>query len=654
MPSVISLAAARLRRSNAVQAAASPRQSALRLGEYLLAAGDVTPEALERALADHMRMDIRLGDLLIARGEARTEAVLAALGRQHGAGRADLAAYPPDPRLIDVLGPARCLRDGILPWQRIGGATLIASSRPERFAAEERNLPAELTPAIMVLCTEAELQEAVAQRRGPALARAAETRVAARESCRFWYGAGPRAFVFALFAALALAVLFAPLTTLAILTIWTVGWMVIGTLLKAAAAGMQAVATYQARRHPPGDLPEIARLPTVSILVPLFRETEIAPRLIARLARLDYPRALLDICLVTEEGDTATRAMLEATHLPPWMRSLTVPEGKLKTKPRALNYALEFCRGSIVGIYDAEDAPAPDQLRRMVAHFHSCGPKVACLQGALDFYNARANWLSRCFTAEYAAWFRVILPGFARLGLPVPLGGTTLFFRRAALESLGGWDAHNVTEDADLGLRLARHGYRTEFLHSVTEEEANCSAWPWVRQRSRWLKGYAMTWSTHMRHPLRLWRQLGGWGTFGMQVLFLGTLSQFALAPLLWSFWALPMGLGHPLQAVFPPAGFTALFVLFIGAECINLAIGVMGLSRAGKRGLIPWLPTLHLYFPLASLASYKALWEMAVRPFYWDKTRHGLFEPEGGATSAARMAAGDPPQPSASIASAS
>ncbi|MBN2905733.1 MAG: glycosyltransferase [Rhodobacteraceae bacterium] len=599
------------------------------MGELLLATGELAPAALDRALADHPRMDLRLGDLLVARGDVSRAAVTGALCCQHATGQADFSAHPPDPRLIDVMGPARCLRDGLLPWRRVGAATLIATCRPDRFAAMARDLPAELTPAIMVICTEDDLQQALATCRAPALARAAETRVPADESCRAWYGAGPRAAVVLMLVALIVALLWAPAATFLGLTLWTVGWMTIGSLLKTAAALAELYAANRARRHPPPAPPTIARLPVVSILVPLYRETELAPRLIARLARLDYPRALLDICLVTEAGDEETRAMLAATRLPPWMRSLSVPEGALKTKPRALNYALEFCHGSIIGIYDAEDAPAPDQIRKMVAHFHARGPDVACLQGVLDFYNARANWLSRCFAIEYAAWFRVVLPGLARLGLPVPLGGTTLFFRRPALEALGGWDAHNVTEDADLGLRLARHGYRTEFLDSVTEEEANCSAWPWVRQRSRWLKGYAMTWTTHMRRPALLWRQLGGWGFFGVQVLFLGTLSQFLFMPLIWSFWAFPLGLDHPLAQVIPPAGFGVLFVVFIGAELVTLGVGAMGLARAGKAGLIPWLPTLHVYFPLAALASYKALWEMAARPFYWDKTRHGLHGPD-------------------------
>ncbi|MRH20819.1 glycosyltransferase [Rhodovulum strictum] len=606
------------------------------MGEHLLAAGAVAPEALDRALADHARMEVQLGELLVAEGDTTAEDVAEALCRQFGTGRADFAAYPPDPRLIDVLGARTCLKQGLLPWRRFAGATLIATSRPDRFEQLAPTLPPDLAPAIMVICREDELQAALAGCRADVLARAAETRVPEHESCRAWLRAGPRAALMAMLAVIGLAAVLAPLTVLTVLTLWALGWMLAGSLLRAVAALTQARALMRARHMPPPVAPTIARLPRISILVPLFRESEIAPRLIARLSRLDYPRALLDICLVTEAGDEETRAMLDATPLPPWMRRLSVPAGALKTKPRALNYALDFCRGSIIGIYDAEDAPAPDQLRKVVAHFHSCGPDVAVVQGVLDFYNPRANWLARCFTIEYAAWFRVVLPGLARLGVPVPLGGTTLFFRRRVLEDLGGWDAHNVTEDADLGLRLARHGYRTEFLDSVTEEEANCRTWPWVRQRSRWLKGYAMTWATHMRHPVLLLRQFGPLGFVGMQVLFLGTLTQFALMPLIWSFWLLPMGVTHPLTQVIPAGGFVALFALFIAAELVTLGVGAMGLERAGKRGLIPWLPTLHLYCPLAAIASYKALWEMAVRPFYWDKTRHGLDEPEGGETAAA------------------
>jgi len=362
-------------------------------------------------------------------------------------------------------------------------------------------------------------------------------------------------------------------------------------------------------------------------MVPLFKEREVASHLIRRLKRLNYPKELLDICLVVEEDDETTRDTLDHTRLPRWTRIIKVPKGTVRTKPRAMNFALDFCRGSIIGVYDAEDAPHPDQIHQIVRRFHECGGQVACLQGVLDFYNPRTNWLSRCFTVEYTNWFRVFLPGLERLGMVVPLGGTTLFFRREALESLGGWDAHNVTEDADLGIRLARHGYRTEIVHTVTEEEANCRFKPWVKQRSRWIKGFAITWAVHMRSPRKLLQDLGFKKFLGVQILLLGTLAQFLMAPLLWSLWLIPFGVAHPLLFVIGNGTLLTLAAMFLLSEIITIAIGIFAVSDRKHRFLIPWVPTMHFYFPLATLAAYKAIYELLTQPFYWDKTAHGVFE---------------------------
>ena len=218
----------------------------------------------------------------------------------------------------------------------------------------------------------------------------------------------------------------------------------------------------------------------------------------------------------------------------------------------------------------------------------------------LDFYNTGANWLARCFAVEYATWFRLILPGLARLGLVVPLGGTTLFFRRDALERLGAWDAHNVTEDADLGLRLARHGYRTELIATVTGEEANCRTWPWVRQRSRWLKGYAMTWAAHMRAPVALWRDLGTRRFVGVQVLFLGTLVQLPDGAAAVVLLAGPAGRAAPAdRGCFGPVRDLAPAPdCSCSARPSTSASPIAGASARRDRGLALWAPTLHLVFP--------------------------------------------------------
>jgi cellulose synthase/poly-beta-1,6-N-acetylglucosamine synthase-like glycosyltransferase len=260
-----------------------------------------------------------------------------------------------------------------------------------------------------------------------------------------------------------------------------------------------------------------------------------------------------------------------------------------------------------------------------VMRFNEAPENVVCLQGILDYYNPRENWISRCFTIEYATWWRLVLPGISKLGLVLPLGGTTLFFKRDALEKLGRWDAHNVTEDADLGVRLARHGYVTELIPTVTFEEANCRPWRWVRQRSRWLKGFMITYFVHMRDPIQLIRDLGFARFMGLQMIFLATFSQFALAPLLWSFWITMFGVAHPVQSILGDTTIMTLIVLFFLSEILNITMALTAVSSQHHRHLMKWVLTMPLYFTLGALASYKAIYEMIVTPFYWDKTEHGV-----------------------------
>lgn len=596
------------------------------IGQMLVDMGALAPQDLIRATAMRQRQDARMGDILLAHGMVEETILYKALAQQYGAEVADFNTHAADVRLIDALGADECLRKGLLPWRRVGSTVLIASCRPEQFEDLRPRLTALFGPVRMAVISETALHEALLQSRQRKLAKAAETRVAAHESCRELDIARLTRVISAIaFVVIAVTIAFPHAMFLA-LVCWAILVLVIISSLKLAAAAAQARGSQQSQStFSTGRSAQ--RLPTVSVMVPLFHEREIAGRLIKRLSKLTYPREILDICLVVEEDDTITQEAVARTDLPRWMRMIVVPRGGVKTKPRALNFALDFCHGSIICIYDAEDAPEPSQIHKVAHHFSQAPADVACVQGILDFYNARTNWLARCFTVEYASWFRIILPGYERLGLVVPLGGTTLFFRREAIEQLGGWDAHNVTEDADLGIRLARHGYRTELIQTITDEEANCRLWPWIKQRSRWLKGYAMTWAVHMRNPRKLLADLGWWKFFGVQALFFGTLSNFVLAPLLWSFWSMPLGLHHPLQDVVPNGAFWALGALFLLSEVITVAIGMLATSTPKHKGMWKWVPTLHFYYPLGTLAAIKGLWEVVTKPYYWDKTAHGLHD---------------------------
>lgn len=602
------------------------RRHTMRLGDVLVQEGTLSTSQVAAALEEQKACDAPLGEIIASRGLLRNEDITRALARVYDTSTVDLARDPPDPRLSHLLSAEDCLAHKALVWRRAGGVTVLASSDPRGAKVLLRRIPKSMRPARIALSQDAPLQRSISTLYGPKLSKMAEERAPAAQSCRSWSGTS-MALMFLAFCMAFWS--FSPVPLSEALLWLAVAVLVVNTTLKLICL---LLALRHRPRQRPARSPEIdGPLPKISILVPLFKEANIAAALIERLSRIDYPPALLEIFLITEADDTLTQKMLADASLPKGMRAVTVPRGTLKTKPRAMNYTLDFTSGSIIGVYDAEDAPDPDQLQRVARRFAQSPEKLACLQGVLSFYNPRAGWLARCFSFEYAGWFRVMLPGLERLGFPIPLGGTTLFFRRDALVKLGGWDAHNVTEDADLGMRLARFGYHCEMLDTVTHEEANNRLWPWVKQRSRWLKGYAMTWCVHMRAPHKLWRDLGTWKFLGFQLLFLGTLLAFCLAPILW--W----GFAHFLTGGFvpAPAGLTpdqtnALTVLFLACEGVTLALFLTAGRKLNPRPGLLWVITLPVYFMLATLAAYKGVFEMVRKPFFWDKTEHGVSPADG------------------------
>jgi cellulose synthase/poly-beta-1,6-N-acetylglucosamine synthase-like glycosyltransferase len=367
-------------------------------------------------------------------------------------------------------------------------------------------------------------------------------------------------------------------------------------------------------------------LPVYSVLIPLFREISVLPQLIGALTHLDYPADRLDIKLILEESDMPMRWAVASLRLPEIFEVIVVPAGKPQTKPRALNYALQFARGSLLTIYDAEDIPDRVQLREAAETFAASPNDVACLQARLHFYNASENWLTRQFTIEYATLFNLILPALARAGLPLPLGGTSNHFRTSLLRDAGAWDPFNVTEDADLGLRLARRGFRTSVLFSRTLEEANTRTLNWLKQRSRWLKGFLQTWLVHMRSPIQCLGDLGLAGFWIAQAMTIGVFVSALVHPvfLLHALWKV---LHHDMT------GMTSALVLLAG---LNIAVFLLGHGisfYAGHKALRMnrirgwWLAllTMPAYWILLWIAAVMALWEFAFRPHHWNKTEHGL-----------------------------
>lgn len=587
----------------------------------LLRAGHISSEQLMRALAAQAGHKRHLTDSLLAMRALPEQTLYAALAQHWAVGLVDFTKSLPDPALIAQCDPKICLRQAWVPWRTLGQTTVIVCAYPEDFSTLRPSIEAIFGPVILAIAPRSQIESAVLARAGAGLAHRAETRVAPADSCRS-YQTKPL-LKFMLLFALSVMIFAYFLPNVAVLTFLTLAlfFAYAQITLKVLAVLQRGTQTPTAEPVPNKDLP------MMSIMVALYKESRIVARLIRRLEHLDYPRDKLEVIFVIENNDTATAKALAGLDLPLWLRILPVPTGTIRTKPRALNYGLDHCRGTIIGVYDAEDAPAKDQLRVIANRFCQADDQLACLQGKLDYYNPNFNWLARCFTFEYAAWWRVFLPGIERLGLALPLGGTTLFFRRAALVDLGAWDAHNVTEDADLGIRIARRGYRTELIDTVTQEEANCRTLPWIKQRSRWIKGFMMTWATHMRDPVQLYRELGPRRFIGFQVMLGGSFFHALFTPILLSLWLLPFGLFSAPLSSLPHGTIGMMIALGLLAEVFAFCCNLAGLRKTGHKINHFWLFTMIFYNILSSFAAYKALWEMLLRPFYWDKTSHGIYD---------------------------
>ncbi len=367
-------------------------------------------------------------------------------------------------------------------------------------------------------------------------------------------------------------------------------------------------------------------LPIYTVLVPLFREAAIANDLVSALAALDYPASRLQVLLILEEADLATRDAIARLALPVNFEVTVVPAGEPQTKPRALNFALPQTRGEFVVVYDAEDMPENDQLLRAVAAFGKGPPNLSCLQARLNVYNAEQSWLTRQFTIEYTALFDWLLPALQALKLPVPLGGTSNHFRTVDLRAAGAWDPFNVTEDADLGIRLARDGRIVEVLNSTTWEEAPHLLSSWMWQRQRWLKGWLQTYLVHTRQPRRLWRELGAWRFCGLQLLMGGLIVSALIHPVFYVAAAVCAWQGTLLVA---PSGVEAnllwgvgLFNLITG-YVTAVFLGAVAVTRRGWLWLTPHALLMPVYWLMVSAAAYAAVFQFLAAPHFWNKTDH-------------------------------
>ena len=618
--------------------ATRPIEAAPPIGEALVERGLISKLQLRWALETQERTGVRLGRVLLAAGLVRRQRLYEVLAELWGCDFVDLVDDPPDAEIAGRLERGLMVGEGWIPFRLSGRTLQVATSEPPSeelagrvFAVCPESLRERIGSIEFLATTDWDVQVALGRIFRTDISRDAAYGLSDRYpllGARAGLSFGQRISLELLAGAVAIGALVDIRALLVALIIAVNGIFVLAVLFKfvTSLVGTSA-AKKRDRRTAPARVPD-AELPIYTVLVPLFKEANVVGDLIENLRRLDYPQERLEILLLMEEEDLETIEAAKAADPPDTVRFVLIPSGSPQTKPRACNVGLFFARGDYLVIYDAEDRPEPGQLRDAVAAFRAGPSSLVCLQARLNYFNANQNMLTRMFTLEYSYWFDCMLPGLDRLRMPIPLGGTSNHFDTARLRSLGGWDAFNVTEDADLGVRASVVGYTVGVIDSTTYEEACSKLRPWIRQRTRWIKGYMQTAIVHSRRPLLSARQSGLRGVAGFLLLIAGTPATFLAVPVMWLLsllWFLGLPGGTQVTHVFPHPFAAIITIGFLAGNVLMIALNMLAVVRRRIYWLAPWALLTPFYWLLHSFAAWRALVQLVHNPFYWEKTPHGL-----------------------------
>jgi cellulose synthase/poly-beta-1,6-N-acetylglucosamine synthase-like glycosyltransferase len=600
------------------------------LGDLLVARRILTLPQFDEAVHLAETWHVRFGDAILSRNWVDPSMFYQAVAYHYQLPFVDLIRDAPDPSLLVASEAETYARKLTIPWMRREGRVVVATAEPGPetvlFARQRWGTAIEL-----VVASKFDIVWAVQTAFADALSHTAVYELAEQNpemSAQQVFTPAQVIFGYALLTVLMVGFAFAPIATLIAInlamSVFYLGTFVFKGILVSlggARSAEQDEAVAIAARALSDD-----ELPVFTVLVPMFREPAMLPVIAQALRQLDYPLGKLDIKLVLEAGDHETIEVARTLGLEGVFEVIRVPPSHPQTKPKACNFALQFARGEFLVIYDAEDRPEPDQLRKVVATFRRLPANTACLQCRLNYFNANENWLTRMFALDYALWFDQMLPGLERLNVPIPLGGTSNHFKIDVLRSLRAWDPFNVTEDADLGIRLTQKGYRVGIVDSTTFEEASCQTGNWIRQRSRWIKGYMQTFLVHTRRPLHLLRTIGPLGFLGFVFFIGGTVISGLLNPVFWTLYLIWLvAATNGFDPLFPQfLLFLSLFNLLAGNGAF-IFLHMLAPVRRGWLHLIPYSLTVLGYWVLISIAAYKALGQLLRNPFYWEKTQHGV-----------------------------
>jgi len=608
----------------------------MNLGTSLLLAGRITLSQLNNALALARSSNIRLGRALVHRGYISETELYAFLAHQAGLPLFDLSSATLSEEAARLLDPEEERREGLLPLAVDDTQIYLAMVDPlneQGKGSVERALGKKVTP---ILVSENDFDLAMERLYRDEYLDKSTSELLKRTPEDSAFHVLSRGQVLAFITLLAVSIVWLVLDYVSYLVVINSLVSIFYLLFTGYKAIMISNAISSDLEVDVTD-EDVAALkdrdmPIYTILVPVYKEAQVLPKLLKRLGEMDYPTAKLDIKILMEAEDQDTIDAYYLAEPPDFIHAVVVPDAQPKTKPKACNYGLIHARGEYLVIYDAEDLPELDQLKKVVAAFRKVPADVVCIQAKLNYYNRTQNVLTQWFTSEYSMWFDLLLPGLDDAHAPIPLGGTSNHFKTFSLIEVGAWDPYNVTEDADLGIRLYKRGYRTRIVDSTTYEEANSRVGNWIRQRSRWIKGYIQTWLVHMRHPIQLMREIGPRAFFSFQLLIGGTFFSLLVNPIYWLMtsawyffrWDL-------IQLLFPG------LIFFIGAICLYIGnfvftyVNIAGAMRRKYYDMVRVTLFSPAYWALMSIGAWKGFLQLLTKPHFWEKTIHGLNVEENG-----------------------
>lgn len=617
---------------------ASPPQDKQLLGQLLFDSEMITQEQLEHALDVQNRSGGRLGDILLFLQYISQDDLYRVIAIQNEMARFGESSNP----LLSVVLPYEmAIRLAVVVLSETENRFLVLTEKKLSPQAENELVIYLKKPVTQVLVSESEMLHFWEWVYPEAQTHESVLGLYEKQpdnSAIVTFSTGQRVFFLVFLAVLILAMAVSWRTSLIVLNVIIQIIYFLMTVLK-----FYIVITGQRKNvqmhFSSSDIDAINEneLPVYTLLIPVYKEKEVVKKLMTNIGNLDYPQHKLDVRILLEEDDQETIQAVLSMKLPKNYKPIIVPKSNPKTKPKACNYGLLTAKGEFVVIYDAEDRPERDQLKKAYLAFRKLPDDYVCIQAKLNYYNSSHNVLTRLFTLEYSMWFELLLVGIMQLDIPIPLGGTSNHFRMSFLKKAGGWDPFNVTEDADLGIRLYKFKYKTVILDSRTWEEANSNVMNWIRQRSRWIKGYMQTWLVHMRRPVKFYKSVGFQGFIGYQAMIFGTPLLPIINPIFWLMiivWFVTKA--SWIHDLFPGALYYIATAQFIFGNFAFTYINILGMYQVIRDcsvqekqpfsyGIIKYAIITPLYWVLMSAAAYKAFSQLIRNPFYWEKTHHGL-----------------------------